>query len=158
MSRSAFVLIAGVCLAAGCTSVAADTEELPGTLCQQAVAWTSTPPPGTGQIAPTETSEEGGRIYRFDLDGRGSLRSLQAACGWGVYAECAFSATRTDGQEFTFSELSTFGLWNRNGELYLLYRIVDPKTEDDAAKRRLVRIEDPPVEVCNQIGDYSDLM
>lgn len=106
-----------------------------------------------------QVSEGGdGRVYHFDLSGRAGLRSLHASCGWGTYAECAFEAVTADGQQYRFSELSTFGLWESREALYPLYRIVDPKDEAAAAKRRLVKVGNPPAEICNQIGDYSGLM
>ena len=53
---------------------------------------------------------------------------------------------------------ASFGLWEMNGRLYLLYRIVSPKDDAAAAKRRVVRVDNPPIRVCNEIGDYSDLI
>ncbi|WP_295921529.1 hypothetical protein [uncultured Xanthomonas sp.] len=96
--------------------------------------------------------------YHFDLRGTGGLQSLDASCGSGSYAECNFTAHRLDDTAYQFSELSTFGLWQVQGRLYLLYRIVSPKNDAVARKRRLVELAEPPVEICNQIGDYSDLM
>ncbi|MXV11151.1 hypothetical protein DYQ93_08965 [Xanthomonas sp. LMG 8992] len=86
------------------------------------------------------------------------MRALDANCGWGSYAECSFTARRSDGGTYQFSDLSSFGLWETEDRLYLLYRIVSPKGEADARKRRIVKLGDPPKEVCNQIGDYSRLM
>ncbi|KAB7768311.1 hypothetical protein CEK68_06195 [Xanthomonas sp. LMG 12461] len=101
---------------------------------------------------------DAGRTYHFDLDGSAGLQTLNASCGWGSYAECAFTARRSDGKAYQFSGLSSFGLWKSMDGFYLLYRIVSPKGEADARKRRIVKLADPPKEVCNQIGDYSDLM
>ncbi|MBB5941900.1 hypothetical protein [Xanthomonas sp. 3307] len=63
-----------------------------------------------------------------------------------------------DGKAYRFSDLSTFGLWQKEGRLYLLYRIVSPKNDTAARQRRVMALADPPVELCNQIGDYSNLM
>jgi hypothetical protein len=145
-------------LLAGCTTVRAGGQETSATLCEQAGSWDSAAPEGTVRIPPSDTSEEGGRTYRFDLAGRGGLRTMEAECGWAPYSECAFRVTRADGRQYAFSDLSTFGLWEHQGALYLLYRIVDPKTDADAGKRRIMEVGDPPTEVCNQIGDYSSLM
>lgn len=127
-------------------------------LCAQSHHWGDTVASPAHQIVPQVSEDGGGRSYRFDLAGRGGLLSLDASCGLGTYAECAFTAVEQDGTTYRFSELSTFGLWDWQGRLYLLYRIVSPKDEVAAAKRRVVRVDDPPVQVCNEIGDYSNLM
>jgi hypothetical protein len=145
-------------LVAGCTTIEAGGHAAPAMLCEQARTWGFTQSEEAMQIPPNDISEKGGRTYRFDLAGRGGMRTLRVECGWGSYAECAFQATQVDGRQFAFSDLSTFGLWDYRGTLYLLYRIVDPKTDIDATKRRVVKVGDPPVEACNRIGDYSDLM
>ena len=142
---------------AGCTTVEnGRAASVP--LCEEARSWSSTAPEDVTRILPSETSEEGGRSYRFDLAGRGGLRVLQADCGWAPYSECAFHVTRVDGSQYAFSDLSTFGLWEYRGALYLLYGIVDPKTEGDSGRHRIMEVGNPPTEVCNDIGDYSDLM
>jgi len=83
---------------------------------------------------------------------------LDANCGWGSYAECQITVLQADGTTYRFPELSTFGLWESQGNLYLLYRIVAPKDTMAASKRRVVKVGNPPQEVCNEIGDYSTLM
>ncbi|WP_295942922.1 hypothetical protein [uncultured Xanthomonas sp.] len=110
------------------------------------------------QIAPTVLEGDAGLTYHFDLHGSSGLQALDASCGWGSYAECLFTARRSDGEAYRFSDLSNFDLWKTEDGLYLLYRIVSPKAETDARKRRIVKLGNPPKEVCNQIGDYSDLM
>ncbi|HET9032047.1 MAG TPA: hypothetical protein VFN25_03980, partial [Dokdonella sp.] len=146
-----------VAAAAGCTTVEA-SQAASASLCEEARGWSSAASEDATRILPSETSEEGGRTYRFDLAGRGGLRVLHAECGWASYSECAFQVTRIDGSQYAFSDLSTFGLWEYQGALYLLYGIVDPKTEVDAGKHRITKVSNPPTEVCNEIGDYSDLM
>ncbi len=113
---------------------------------------------GVKQITPMVVESDAGRTYHFDLDGSAGLQTLDARCGWGSYAECAFTARRSNGGTYQFSDLSSFGLWRTTDGLYLLYRIVSPKAETDARKRRVVKLGNPPKEVCNQIGDYSNLM
>lgn len=76
----------------------------------------------------------------------------------GAATPCAFTAYQVDGKAYRFSDLSTFGLWQKEGRLYLLYRIVSPKNDTAARQRRVMALADPPVELCNQIGDYSNLM
>lgn len=142
---------------AGCITVETD-QAVFASLCEEARSWRSAAPEGMTRILPSETSEEGGRTYRFDLAGRGGLRVLQADCGWASYSECAFQVTRVDGSQYEFSDISTFSLWEYQGALYLLYGIVDPKTEVDSGKHRVTKVGNPPTEVCNEIGDYSDLM
>jgi len=83
---------------------------------------------------------------------------LDASCGWGSYAECEIKVLQADGTTYQFSELSTFGLWESRGSLYLLYRIVAPKDDTAAHKRRLVKVSNPPLEVCNELGDYSNIL
>lgn len=141
----------------GCASVTAGDSSSPPGLCSQSRTWDASAPKDTVRILPTSTSEENGRIYKFDLDGRSGLRSLRAECGWASYSECNFRATQEDGQQYDFSDLSTFALWEHQGALYLLYRVVSPKSDADARKRRLIKVGNPPVEVCSQI-DYTQLM
>ncbi|WP_254459392.1 hypothetical protein [Xanthomonas sacchari] len=155
----ALIVLIAISLA-GCANLpAARAEEPPGeALCKQASDWDrGSPVPGL-QITPTVVEGDAGRAYHFDLGGKGGLQALDANCGWGSYAECIFTARRSDGGTYQFSDLSSFGLWETEGRLYLLYRIVSPKGEADARKRRIVRLGDPPQEVCNQVGDYSRLM
>lgn len=44
------------------------------------------------------------------------------------------------------------------GALYLVYRIVGAKDQAAQAKRRVVKVADPPMPMCNEIGDYADIM
>lgn len=146
---------------AGCANVPADrTEELRSgdTLCSQAGDRGEGALVAAVQITPTVAEGDTGRAYHFDLDGKGGLQALDASCGWGSYAECLFAARRSEGGTYQFSDLSSFGLWEAKDGLYLLYRIVSPKGKADARKRRIVKLGDPPKEVCNQIGDYSRLL
>ncbi len=145
----------------GCANVSTSEVVAAGSgdaICRQAADWGSGGSLSAQQIMPTIMGNEVGVTYHFDLRGTGGLRSLDASCGSGSYAECNFTAHRLDGKAYQFSELSTFGLWQVQGRLYLLYRIVSPKNDAAARKRRLVELAEPPVEICNQIGDYSDLM
>jgi hypothetical protein len=160
MNKSRLCLGLTAMFTAGCVSVSAGGVAAPTSkdaLCQQASAWGGGTPTAT-QITPTVTEGDDGRSYHFDLGGKGGLKALDASCGWGSYAECSFTAHQRDGGTYQFSDLSSFGLWDANGQLYLLYRIVSPKDEAAARKRRVVQPGHPPVEVCNQIGDYSNLM
>lgn len=157
------ILMSG-CAAAVPVGVVPQTETAipatsPDTLCDRARTWSPSDDAADAQvIAPQVQESDNGRTYHFDLPGRAGLRTLDASCGWGSYAECSFVAVQADGHQYQFSDLSTFGLWEYHGALYLLYRIVDPKDAPAAAKRRLVKLDHPPSQVCNQIGDYSDLM
>lgn len=126
--------------------------------CEQARGWGEATSSSAHQIPALVSEDASGRSYRFDLAGRAGLRSLDANCGFGSYAECTFRAVGADGTAYQFSDLSSFGLWELDGNLYLLYRIVSPKDDAAAAKRRVVRVGNPPMQVCNEIGDYSDLM
>ncbi|WP_232764185.1 hypothetical protein ACQR5W_18630 [Xanthomonas sacchari] len=146
---------------AGCANVSVSEVVAAGArdaVCTQARDWDGGGSLPAQQITPTITGNEMGVTYHFDLRGTGGLRSLDASCGPGSYAECNFTAHRLDGTAYQFSELSTFGLWQVQGRLYLLYRIVSPESDAAARKRRLVELAESPVEICNQIGDYSDLM
>ncbi len=145
----------------GCANVSTSEVVAAGSgdaICKQAADWDGGGPSSAQQVTPTIRESQVGLTYHFDLRGTGGLRSLDASCGSGSYAECNFTAHRLDGKAYQFSELSTLGLWQVQGRLYLLYRIVSPKNDAAARKRRLVELVDPPVEICNQIGDYSDLM
>lgn len=155
-SRLAACLIV-TSLFSGCATVAAGNSTTPHGLCSESSTWDTGASKGTVRILPRSTSEENGRIYEFDLDGRSGLRSLHAECGWASYSECIFRVTENDGQQYDFSDLSTFALWEHKGALYLLYRVVSPTSDADARKRRLVKVGNPPVEVCSQI-DYTQLM
>ncbi|UYK72345.1 hypothetical protein [Xanthomonas sacchari] len=148
-------------LLAGCANVPAGGAPAVSSgdaLCTQASAWGAGTKTPVAQIAPTINDGDEGRSYHFDLGGKGGLQTLDASCGWGSYAECTFTARQSDGKTYQFSDLSTFGLWEAKGDLYLLYRIVSPKDEAAAGKRRIVKLGNPPTKICNQIGDYSDLM
>lgn len=162
LNKSRLCLGLTAMLSAGCASVSAGGLAAPASkdaLCQQASEWGGGKTTATAtQIAPTVTEGDEGRAYHFDLGGKGGLKALDASCGWGSYAECTFTAHQPDGGTYQFSDLSSFGLWDANGQLYLLYRIVSPKDEAAARKRRVVKPGHPPVEVCNQIGDYANLM
>lgn len=151
-------LMSGCASATGDTSRTRPTGAQPDALCDLARSWNTAKPSSAHQITPDVDEDGDGRHYHFNLSGRAGLRTLDANCGWGSYAECNFKAIKTDGGQYQFSDLSTFGLWESRGSLFLLYRIIDPKDAAAAAKRRLVKVGDPPAEVCNQIGDYSDLM
>ena len=155
---SAWSRLGLLCVLAGCASVEANDGGAAAVGCQQALEWDGAAKDTARHVAPDATSEEDGRTYHFDLAGLGGLRSLQAECGWGSYAECTFRASRAAGEDFIFSDLSTFAVWEKEGDLYLVYRIVNPRSAEDAAKRRVVRVGDPPVTVCNQIGDYANLI
>lgn len=110
------------------------------------------------KITPQIIEDENGRSYHFDLGGRNGLRYLDASCGFGAYAECNFEVASSNGRGFGFSEVSTFSLWERDRKFYLVYRVVAPKAESERGLRRVVKVDEPPVEICNQIGDYSNLM
>jgi len=145
----------------GCASVSAGGQDsLPSeaSLCEKSLSWGGGPSSPASQVAPQVSEGDSGRSYHFDLGGRGGVRSLDASCGWGSYAECDIKVLQVDGTTYQFSELSTFGLWESQGSLYLLYRIVAPKDDAAASKRRVVKVSNPPQEVCNEIGDYSNIM
>lgn len=157
----ALVLSSG-CATAGPDDVRSRTESNPNissdALCDQARTWDSGDAPPAKHIVPKVDEGSEGRTYHFDLSGRAGLRTLDASCGWGSYAECNFEIVQSDGAQYQFSELSTFSLWEFQGSPYLLYRIIDPKDKAAAARRRLVKVGNPPIVACNTIGDYSDVM
>ncbi|RDZ26852.1 hypothetical protein DX914_17450 [Lysobacter silvisoli] len=95
--------------------------------------------------------------YRFDLKGHG-LKSVSAQCGAGSYSECEFEVERADGGRYAFTELSRFGLIRVQGRHYLVYGIVGDSKGKDPKAQRVVELADPPKPVCDQIGDYADLM
>ncbi|MGV7195763.1 hypothetical protein [Xanthomonas axonopodis] len=127
-------------------------------LCAEVLDWESASASQALRMTPQIVEDENGRSYHFDLGGRKGLRDLAASCGIGVYAECSFDATYSNGHVFRFSELSTFSLWKSREEFYLVYHVVAPKGKFDKGLRRVVKVDDPPSEICNQIGDYSNLM
>lgn len=96
-------------------------------------------------------------IYRF-ASPSSSVRSLEAICGNGPYSECDVSIALTNGRKYGFSELSRFTLWRADDGLWMAYRVQSPRSPADQAKRRIVKIAPAPVTLCNEIGDYSDLM
>jgi hypothetical protein len=155
-------LVLTLTLVTGCASVSAGGKDAASaglSLCEQSRGWDGGASSPASQIAPQVVEDDSGRSYHFDLDGHGGgIRSLDATCGWGSYAECDIKVLQANGATYQFSELSTFGLWESRGSLYLLYRIVAPKDDTAAHKRRVVKVSNPPTEVCNEIGDYSKIM
>lgn len=160
MKRKIFgCVIVALVFSTGCTVVSAGAGSRSETsLCEQSRKWGQADSGRAKQVSPDVSEDDNGRSYRFNLGGRDGLQQLEASCGWGTYAECTFKATQSDGVEYQFSEMSTFGLWETQQGLYLVYHIAAPKDEVEKAKRRLVKLGNPPSEVCNQIGDYSKLM
>lgn len=146
----------------GCASASAGGQDASPSsspsLCEQSLGWKNDAASPVSQVVPQVSEGDSGRSYHFDLGGRGGVSSLDASCGWGSYAECDIKVLQADGATYQFSELSTFGLWESRGSLYLLYRIVVPKDDAAASKRRVVKVSNPPLEVCNEIGDYSNIM
>ncbi|MCE4280586.1 hypothetical protein LYZ77_19045 [Xanthomonas hortorum pv. vitians] len=145
----------------GCTAVSAGADmSAPSgdSLCEQSRGWGSAGSTRAIKVNPQVSEDDSGRSYRFDLGGRGGLQRFVASCGWGSYAECSFEVAQSDGTNYRFSEMSTFGLWETQQGLYLVYRIVAPKDKAAEGKRRVVKVGNPPAEMCNQIGDYSNLM
>ncbi|MBB2804744.1 hypothetical protein [Xanthomonas arboricola] len=127
-------------------------------LCAEVLDWGSASASQALRMTPQIVEDENGRSYHFDLGGRKGPRYLAASCGIGVYAECSFDATCSNGHVLRFSELSTFSLWKSREEFYLVYHVVVPEGELEKGLRRVVKVDDPPSEICNQIGDYSNLM
>jgi hypothetical protein len=112
------------------------------------------------RILPTG-SDEVSATYRFErLEGKGSaeITGISASCGNGSYSECQIQVRSTKGKTYSFVDLSRFSLLDIDGEYYLVYRIINPKNAVQQRKRRVVKVDDPPKTMCNQIGDYSDLM
>lgn len=126
-------------------------------LCTQVREWKASGQYQRYQLKPGG-SDEGGLDYRFDLGGRHGLKSLSAECGAGSYSECEFAVERADGGRYSFTELSRFGLIERDGRYYLVYGIVGASKGKDPDAQRVVELADPPKPVCDQIGDYADLM
>ena len=149
-------------LLAGCASAApvasASAQAADADLCQQVRTWKATGEYARHQIAPSGGSDEGGLNYRFDLDGRHGLKSVSAECGAGGYSECEFAVERADGGRYAFTELSRFGLILAGDRYYLVYGIVGASKGKDPDAKRVVELSDPPTPVCDQIGDYADLM
>ncbi|UHQ23618.1 hypothetical protein LVB77_02560 [Lysobacter sp. 5GHs7-4] len=145
-------------LLAGCASAAPAASKAGGTdLCQQVRAWKASGDYARRQVAPSG-SDEGGLNYRFDLAGRHGLKSVSAECGAGSYSECQFAVERADGGRYAFTELSRFGLILVEDRYYLVYGIVGASKGRDPHAQRVVELSDPPKPVCDQIGDYADLM
>lgn len=143
-------------LLAACASAAPADASGPTDLCGQVRAWKASGDYARYRIAPGG-SDEDGLNYRFDLSAHG-LKSVSAECGAGSYAECAFAVERADGSRYAFSELSRFGLILVEGRYYLVYGIVGAAKGKDPQAQRVVELADPPKPVCDQIGDYADLM
>lgn len=127
-------------------------------LCAEVLDWESANTTQALRVTPQIFEDESGRSYHFDLDGRGGLRYLDASCGFGAYAECSFDVIQSNGEIFRFSEMSTFGLWETRQGFYLVYRVVAPKEKYEKGLRRVVKVGNPPSQICNQIGDYSNLL
>lgn len=140
------------------TPTSASPDMRSSTLCDQSREWGNAGSGAARAITPQINENGEGRTYHFDLSSRAGLKALDASCGWGNYSECNFIAVQSDGQQYQFSDLSSFSLWELKGSLYLMYRIANPKDEVAANKRRLVKVGNPSTPVCNQIGDYSDVM
>jgi len=156
--RSAALVLALTAGGAAVSASAADARATDMSLCEQSRSWSNAASTQATQVVPQVSEQDGGRTYRFDLGGRGGLQTMTANCGLGSYAECSVDVIQANGAGYQFSEISTFGLWETPQGLYLVYRIVAPKDEAASSKRRVVKVSNPPQEICNQIGDYSNLM
>ena len=156
MGKFAFTLVLPL-LASACATAAPIGKAPSADLCAQVREWKASGQYERYQLKPGG-SDEGGLDYRFDLGGRHGLKSLSAECGAGSYSECEFAVERADGGRYSFSELSRFGLIERDGHYYLVYGIVGASKGKDPDAQRVVELADPPKPVCDQIGDYADLM
>ena len=156
MGKFAFTLVLPL-LASACATAAPAGTASSADLCTQVREWKASGQYERYQLKPGG-SDEGGLDYRFDLGGRHGLKSLSAECGAGSYSECEFAVERADGGRYSFSELSRFGLIERDGHYYLVYGIVGDSKGKDPDAQRVVELADPPKPVCDQIGDYADLM
>lgn len=156
MGKLAYTLVLPL-LASACATAAPSGKSPSADLCSQVREWKASGQYERYQLKP-DGSDEGGLGYRFDLGGRHGLKSLSAECGAGSYSECEFAVERTDGGRYSFSEMSRFGLIERDGRYYLVYGIVGASKGKDPDAKRVVELADPPKPVCDQIGDYADLM
>ncbi|WP_235566484.1 hypothetical protein [Lysobacter sp. Root667] len=156
MGKLAYTLVLPLLASACATAAPTGTSPSPD-LCTQVREWKASGQYERYQLTPGG-SDEGGLGYRFDLGGRHGLKSLSAECGAGSYSECEFAVERADGGRYNFSEMSRFGLIERDGRYYLVYGIVGASKGKDPDAKRVVELADPPKPVCDQIGDYADLM
>lgn len=108
-------------------------------------------------IAPAVTAETGDTIYQF-APNTAAVDSLRAECGNGPYSECHVSVTTPDGGSYSFAELSRFTLVEARGSLWMVFRLHGEKAAADQTKRRVVEIGRKPLTLCNEIGDYADVM
>ena len=127
-------------------------------MCQQLRAWEAAGTYAAYRVAPTTTSDDGGARYEFELGDHGVIRRISADCGSGNYSECEFEVMRADGRRFGFEELSRFALIKVDANYFLVYRIIGAEDALEKAKRRVVKVADPPQAICNEIGDYAELM
>ena len=109
------------------------------------------------RIPPVVDVDDGNIAYRF-VPSNTSIASLKAVCGHGPYSECEVSVTLRDGTGYSFVELSRFELLYAGDALWMAYRIQSPRTDTDKNKRRVMVVTPQPIMLCNEIGDYSDLM
>ncbi|HZX79458.1 MAG TPA: hypothetical protein VFE72_00695 [Lysobacter sp.] len=109
------------------------------------------------RIPPVADEGDGNIAYRF-MPSTTSIASLKAVCGHGFYTECEISVALRDGTGYSFVELSRFELLADGDDLWMVYRLQPAVRNADASKPRVVKVAPEPVTLCNEIGDYSDVM
>ena len=125
--------------------------------CDVVRAWEADASEAARRITPIVDVSTGDTVYQF-APLAGPIKSLRAVCGNGPYSECNVSVGLRDGGNYAFVDLSRFALWRADDGLWMAYRVLSPKASADPAKRRVIKVAPQPATLCNEIGDYSDLM
>ena len=119
--------------------------------------WQATGKDAERRIVPAVSAGDGNTTYRF-APAATPVASLTATCGNAPYSECEVSVALRDGTGYSFTELSRFALMQAGDDLWMVYRLQSTGSEADRGKRRIVKVARDPATLCNEIGDYSDVM
>lgn len=119
--------------------------------------WQATGKDAERRIVPAVTAGDGNTTYRFAPTAT-PVASLTATCGNGPYSECEVSVGLRDGTGYSFNESSRFELVQAGNDLWMVYRLQSTGSDADKGKRRIVKVSREPATLCNEIGDYSDVM
>jgi len=109
------------------------------------------------RILPVADVGDGNVAYRL-IPSTMSIASLKAVCGHGPYSECEISVALRDGTGYSFVELSRFELLAEGDDVWMVYRLQPAVRNADKSKHRVVKVAREPVTLCNEIGDYSDVL
>lgn len=152
----ALALSVSACSASHATKTQASGEAF-ANACDLVRNWQASGSDVQRRLLPVAGVSDGDITYRFAPAGT-PVASLTAACGNGPYAECEVAVSLRDGSSYSFTELSRFELLDMGNDVWMVYRLQSPTSVGEKTKRRIVKVAREPVTLCDEIGDYSDVM